>query len=296
MSAETIDDLQASRLPARAGAGFKTAHADAILGDSDRIGFLEVHAENYMGAGGHPHRILTRMCEDFPLSIHGVGMSIGSPRGLDAAHVERLKTLVARYEPAQVSEHLAWSTHESAYYNDLLPLPYTEETLESVVTHIDALQNALGRTILLENPSAYIAFAESAIPETEFLHEIAHRSGCGLLLDVNNVHISAINNGFDAISYLTAFPLERIGEIHLAGHASDTDENDAPLLIDAHDRPVADAVWALFAFVMRQTGPLPTLIEWDNDVPDWPVLKREARLAEDIMEKEGNFLLGTRHG
>ncbi|AQZ50363.1 DUF692 domain-containing protein [Martelella mediterranea] len=284
-------------IPARAGAGFKTAHADAILEDAYRVGFLEVHAENYMGEGGHPHRILTRMRADFPLSIHGVGMSVGAPGGLDPAHLARLKRVVERYEPGLVSEHLAWSTHESAYYNDLLPLPYTEETLALVAAHVDEVQSAIGRTILLENPSTYVAFAESAIPETEFLDEIARRSGCRLLLDVNNVHVSAINNGFDAIDYLKAYPLERVGEIHLAGHAEDSDDNGAPLLIDAHDRPVADAVWALYEFVLKQAGPLPTLIEWDNDVPDWPVLKREAKIADAmIADHAGRSLLGARHG
>ncbi|AJY44644.1 DUF692 domain-containing protein [Martelella endophytica] len=293
----TLKTFDRRPIPPRPGAGFKTAHADAILTDDYRIGFLEVHAENYMGEGGHPHRILTRMRSDFPLSIHGVGMSIGSPRGLDPAHLARLRTVVERYEPGLVSEHLAWSTHDDAYYNDLLPLPYTPETLADIVAHIDTVQEALKRPILLENPSTYVAFSESSIPETEFLDEIARQGGCGLLLDVNNVHVSAVNNGFDAMSYLKAFPLERIGEIHLAGHAEDVDDTGAPLLIDAHDRPVDDAVWALYAFVIRQTGPLPTLIEWDNDVPEWPVLKREAVLAEAIMAKEGErFLLGARHG
>ena len=284
------------RIPARAGAGFKTAHADAILNDAYRVGFLEVHAENYMGEGGHPHRILSRMRADFPLSIHGVGMSIGAPRGLDRDHLLRLKALVERYEPGLVSEHLAWSTHDSAYFNDLLPLPYTEATLSLVTAHIDEVQTAIGRPILLENPSTYIAFAESVIPETEFLTEIADRTGCGLLLDVNNVHVSAINNGYDALAYLKAFPLERVGEVHLAGHAEDLDDNGDPLLIDAHDRPVADAVWGLYSFVLKQSGPLPTLIEWDNDVPDWPVLKREALIAERLLADHGaHALLGTRH-
>ncbi len=297
MSSEMTALLAQRQVPQRAGAGFKTAHADAILNDDYAIGFLEVHAENYMGAGGHPHRILTRMRQDFPLSVHGVGLSIGSPRGIDPGHLERLAGVVERYEPGLVSEHLAWSTHDDAYYNDLLPLPYTDETLCHIVDHIDRVQNRLKRPILLENPSTYVAFSESTIPETIFLDEIARRSGCGLLLDVNNVHVSATNNGFDALSYLKSFPLERVGEIHLAGHAEDVDDTGAPLLIDAHDRPVDDAVWALYAFVIQKTGPLPTLIEWDNDVPEWPILKREAQLAEEIMNREGErFLLGSRHG
>ncbi|TPW31107.1 DUF692 domain-containing protein [Martelella alba] len=284
-------------IPARAGAGFKTSHADAILAAEHRIGFLEIHAENYMGAGGHPHRILARMREDFPLSVHGVGMSIGGTRDLDTAHLERLKQVVTRYEPGLVSEHLAWSTHESAYFNDLLPLPYTRETLDRVVAHIDQVQTAIGRPILLENPSSYLVFDSSTLSETEFLDAVSRRSGCGLLLDINNVYVSAINTGFDPLTYLKAFPLERVGEIHLAGHAAEEDDDGHPLLIDAHDRPVADPVWALYAFVIARTGPLPTLIEWDNDIPDWPVLMREAIHAETIMNEEGNsLLLGARHG
>nr|WP_272212730.1 DUF692 domain-containing protein [Marinicella sp. W31]MDC2878643.1 DUF692 domain-containing protein [Marinicella sp. W31] len=296
MSSEQPASFVPQPIPSRAGAGFKTAHADAILADTYKTAFLEVHAENYMGAGGHPHRILTRMRENFPLSVHGVGMSIGSPRGINPEHLERLKAVVDRYEPGLVSEHLAWSTHDDAYYNDLLPLPYTEETLSHIADHIDRVQNRLKQTILLENPSTYVAFSESTIPETIFLDEIARKTGCGLLLDVNNVHVSAVNNDFDAISYLKSFPLERVSEIHLAGHAEDKDDIGAPLLIDTHDRPVDDVVWELYAFVIRVTGPLPTLIEWDNDVPDWPILKREARLADGIIDREDErFLLGSRH-
>ncbi len=281
----------------RAGAGFKSQHADAILADEYRIGFLEVHAENYMGAGGHPHRILRRMREDFPLSIHGVGLSIGSEKGLDSDHVARLKKVVEMYEPALVSEHLAWSTHDDSYFNDLLPVPYDEETLARVCDHIDIVQNALGRKILLENPSTYAAFERSTMSETDFIGEIAQRSGCGLLLDVNNVKVSAVNHRFSPMAYLAAFPLHLVEEIHLAGHAEDADIDGSPILIDAHDRPVADEVWALFESVVRRTGPLPTLIEWDNDVPDWPVLKREAELADAILTEQGKAaLLGARHG
>lgn len=284
-------------LPARAGAGFKSVHADAILADSYRIGFLEVHAENYMGAGGHPHRLLTRMREQFPLSVHGVGLSIGSERGIDAMHLSRLKTVVERYEPEQVSEHLAWSTHDDSYFNDLLPVPYDRETLDRVCDHIDLVQSVLHRKILLENPSTYAVFERSTMSETDFIREIARRTGCGLLLDVNNVLVSSVNNRFKPLMYLHDFPLDLVEEIHLAGHAEDEDEDGARLLIDAHDRPVDDEVWRLYDIVISQTGPLPTLIEWDNEVPDWPVLRREAEAADRILTRHaGTYLMGARHG
>lgn len=286
---------QTGRLPRRAGAGFKPQHADAILADDFRIGFLEVHAENYMGAGGHPHRILSRMRQDFPLSIHGVGLSIGSPTGLDPDHLKRLKTVVDRYQPEQVSEHLAWSTHDTRFLNDLLPVPYDEPTLNRVCDHIDQVQDALGRRILLENPSTYLGFEASTMSETDFIRAIARRTGCGLLLDINNVHVSATNHGYGARDYLADFPLLSVEEIHLAGHAQDTDDAGLPLLIDSHDRPVDDLVWDLYEHVISKLGPLPTLIEWDNEVPDWPVLKREAQLADAILERHAVFDLGLRH-
>jgi hypothetical protein len=286
---------QTGRLPRRAGAGFKPQHADAILADDFRIGFLEVHAENYMGAGGHPHRILSRMRQDFPLSIHGVGLSIGSPTGLDPDHLKRLKTVVDRYQPEQVSEHLAWSTHDTRFLNDLLPVPYDEPTLNRVCDHIDQVQDALGRRILLENPSTYLGFEASTMSETDFIRAIARRTGCGLLLDINNVHVSATNHGYGAHGYLADFPLLSVEEIHLAGHAQDTDDAGLPLLIDSHDRPVDDLVWDLYEHVISKLSPLPTLIEWDNEVPDWPVLKREAQLADAILERHAVFDLGLRH-
>lgn len=284
-------------LPARAGAGFKSVHADAILADSYRIGFLEVHAENYMGAGGHPHRLLTRMREQFPLSVHGVGLSIGSENGIDAMHLSRLKTVIERYQPEQVSEHLAWSTHDDSYFNDLLPVPYDRETLDRVCDHIDLVQSVLRRKILLENPSTYAVFEHSTMSETDFIREIARRTGCGLLLDVNNVLVSSVNNRFKPLMYLQDFPLDLVEEIHLAGHAEDQDEDGARLLIDAHDRPVDDEVWQLYDIIIRQTGPLPTLIEWDNDVPEWPVLRREAQAADAILARHAStYLMGLRHG
>ncbi len=236
-----------------------------------------------MGAGGPPHRRLDAIRELYPLSLHGVGLSIGSPGPLDKAHLERLAAVARRFEPALVSEHLAWSTHEGAFFNDLLPLPYTRDTLARVAEHVDEVQTALKRPMLLENPSTYVVFAESTIAETDFLREIARRTGCGLLLDVNNVFVSAANHGYDPYRYLADFPLEAVGEIHLAGFAEDSDDAGLPLIIDAHNSPVRDPVWALYAEAIWRLGTTPTLIEWDNDVPGWPTLLAEALRAERVM-------------
>jgi uncharacterized protein (UPF0276 family) len=273
----------ACTLPARAGVGFKPLHFRDIIAAAQPVGFFEVHAENYMGAGGEPHAQLAALCERYPLSLHGVGLSIGSMQPLDREHLRRVQLLCERYEPASFSEHLAWSSHDGVYFNDLLPLPYTPQTLARVTEHIDAVQAALRRVILLENPSSYLALAESTIPEVEFLAEIARRTGCGLLLDINNVFVSCTNLGGCPRSYLDAFPLDRVKEIHLGGHHQDTDDAGAPLLIDAHASPVADPVWALYADVLARVGPAPTLIEWDNDIPSWPLLRGQAEAAERFL-------------
>ncbi len=238
---------------------------------------------NYMGDGGPPHHYLTRIRELYPLSLHGVGLSIGAAGRLDREHLARLRGLTDRYEPQSFSEHLAWSTHDTGYMNDLLPLPYTEETLACVAAHVEEVQEALGRPILIENPSTYVAFADPEMTETGFLAALAARTGCGLLLDVNNVFVSAANHGFDPAGYIDAFPLHLVGEMHLAGHAAETDDSGAPLLIDSHDRRVADPVWALYERAISAAGPKPTLVEWDSDLPDWPVLASEARRAEAVM-------------
>jgi uncharacterized protein len=270
-------------LPNRAGVGLKAEHVEAILADRPDLGFFEIHAENYMGEGGPAHRRLEEIRSRYPLSLHGVGLSIGSPRPLDQDHLARLAALARRYEPGLFSEHLAWSSHDQGFLSDLLPLPYTRETLAGVCDHIDETQEALGRTMLLENPSTYLIFEESTMSETDFLAEITCRTGCGLLLDVNNVIVSAANHGFDPIAYLDAFPLRHVGEIHLAGYAEGEDDAGRMLLIDAHDSPVRDGVWALYAETVQRIGRTPTLIEWDNDVPDWPTLFAEARRAERTM-------------
>jgi uncharacterized protein len=266
-----------------AGTSFKHEHLTAILAEERQPGFFEVHAENYMGAGGAPHRSLEAVRRDHPLSLHGVCMSIGGPQPLDKAHLARFRSLVERYEPALVSEHLAWSTHETTYFNDLLPLPYNEATLARVCDHIDQVQDAIQRPLLLENPSTYLAFHESTMSETDFIRSIARRTGCGLLLDVNNVFVSATNHGTSALEYLSDFPLARVGEIHLAGHAEQADDEGDLLLIDSHDGPVADAVWKLYEIVIGRCGPIPTLIEWDSKIPAWPVLKAEAAAARSIL-------------
>ena len=273
-----------SALPRRAGAGFKPEHFAAIIAEPQPIGFFEIHAENYMGAGGPPHAQLGRLREDFALSIHGVGLSIGSMQPLDRAHLARLKTLCDRYQPESFSEHLAWSTHDSVFLNDLLPLPYTQETLRHVAGHIDEVQDALGRQMLLENPAIYVLFAENTIEETAFLAEIAHRTGCGLLLDVNNVFVAATNHNLNPSDYIARFPLEAVREIHLSGHSETVDERGAPLLIDSHDTPVRDPVWALYQTVIDRIGPVASLIEWDSDVPAWPVLRAEAISAQRLLD------------
>jgi len=274
-----------SAIPARAGAGLKPEHAAEILRMEADIGFFEVHAENYMGAGGPPHRQLEAIREKYPLSLHGVGLSIGGRQPLDREHLKRLAALNARYEPGLFSEHLAWSTHDTSYFNDLLPVPYDRATLERVCDHIDEVQETVGRRMLLENPSTYVAFEQSTMSELEFITEIARRTGCGLLLDVNNVYVSCVNHERSPEDYLAAFPVSEVGEIHLGGHAPDTDDAGRPLLIDAHDRAVDEAVWRLFESVVETHGALPTLIEWDNDIPAWEVLRAEAQSADRILSR-----------
>lgn len=282
-----------SPIPARAGVGLKPAHYRYILDGTPDIGWFEIHAENYMGEGGPPHAYLTAIRELYPLSLHGVGLSIGGAGPLDSGHLMRLRGLLDRYQPALFSEHLAWSSHDSVYLNDLLPLPYTEETLIRVCGHIDEVQETLQRQMLLENPSTYVAFAETSMGEVDFLKEIVRRTGCGLLLDVNNVFVQATNHGLDAAGYLDTFPAEHVGEIHLGGHAEDSDDDGSQLLIDDHGREVADPVWGLYAHALARTGPTPTLIEWDNDVPDWPQLFAQAKCADAIIAgRRSNDLSG----
>ena len=270
-------------IPPRGGVGLKAEHYKVILDTNPAIGFFEVHAENYMGAGGPPHRYLTEIRNRYPLSLHGVGLSIGSDRPIDHDHLQRLKQLTDRYQPGLFSEHLAWSTHDAAFFNDLLPVPYTTETLTRVADHIDEVQGTLGRQMLLENPSTYLSFAESTYSEIDFIAEIAQRTGCGLLLDVNNVYVASTNQHWDPVRYIDDYPLTHVQEIHLAGYTPEADDKGRPLLIDTHDRPVDEIVWGLFEHAIERLGPVPTLIEWDAKVPAWPELKAEADRAEAIM-------------
>jgi hypothetical protein len=270
-------------LPATPGLGFKPEHFADIAARPGAVGFYEVHAENCMGAGGAPHAMLDALRTDHALSVHGVGLSIGGAGPLDADHLARVARVIDRFQPASFSEHLAWSSHGAAWLNDLLPLPYTDATLAAVCAHVDQVQDRLGRRMLLENPATYVTFAQSTWDETAFLAEIARRTGCGLLLDVNNVFVSAVNHRFDPRAYLAAFPLHAVGQIHLAGHDTE-DLPSGPLLIDSHGRPVADPVWALYAEVIARTGPLPTLVEWDTDVPAFDVLLEEAARAGRVLD------------
>lgn len=274
-------------LPARAGIGLKLAHAAEMLATRPAVGFIEVHAENFMGAGGPPHRYLTALRENWPISLHGVALSIGSCGPLDRDHLTRLAALCARYEPAAFSEHLAWSTHDTCFLSDLLPVAYDRPTLERVCAHVDQVQTVLGRRMLLENPSTYLALTASTMDEVDFIRAVTTRTGCGLLLDLSNVHVSATNQGYEAHAYLARFPMEEVGELHLGGFACDSDADGAPLLIDNHGAAVADEVWPLLAATIAGTGPLPTLIEWDNDVPALPVLVAEAAHADRILVGSG---------
>ncbi|MEL6299808.1 MAG: DUF692 domain-containing protein [Pseudomonadota bacterium] len=281
--ADTAAASRSGHLPDRSGLGLKPEHYETVLAEAPNIGWFEVHPENYMGDGGPPHHYLTRIREQYPLSLHGVGLSIGGAMPLSADHLARLKALVDRYEPQSFSEHLAWSTHETGYMNDLLPLPYTHETLAHVCDHISEVQDTVGRRMLLENPSTYVSFSDGDFDELAFLREIVRRTGCGLLLDINNVYVSCTNRHADPYAYVDAFPIDAVGEIHLAGHAEDIDDDGAPLLIDSHDRHIINDVWDLYAHVIARFGKRPTLVEWDENVPDWPVLFAEAQKAERLM-------------
>lgn len=270
-------------LPSRSGVGLKPCHYGVILETRPDIGFFEVHAENYMGAGGPPHRYLTAIRERYPLSIHGVGLSLGGAGLLDEAHLARLAALVARYEPQAISEHLAWSSHDGSYLDDLLPIPYTHETLALVCEHVDQMQATLGRSMLLENPATYVGFADGDYDEPEFISEVVRRTGCGLLLDVSNVHVSCTNHARDRHDYLRRLPLEAVGEIHLAGFATRQDGRGRPLLIDSHDRAIDETVWAFYGDAIGLTGPRPTLVERDADIPAWDDLAAEADRANAVI-------------
>ncbi|MEM7257769.1 MAG: DUF692 domain-containing protein [Pseudomonadota bacterium] len=270
-------------LPERAGLCLKPQHYSNILSELPDVGWFEVHAENYLGAGGAPLHYLQKIRENYALSIHGVGLSIGSADGLDHNHLNRVAALVDRFEPESFSEHLAWSTHDSQFFSDLLPLPYNRPTEDLVCDHIDQIQTLLGRQMLLENPSNYLALKDSVYAEQEFIGNVIKRTGCGLLLDVNNVYVSACNCDYSAEQYIQQLPLTAVGEIHLAGHSVDNTVESEPLLIDAHDRQVCADVWALFEYTVAQTGARPTLIEWDTNIPEWSVFMDELQQADQVL-------------
>jgi uncharacterized protein (UPF0276 family) len=273
-------------LPSSAGVCLKAEHYTAVIEASSRPAFLEVHAENYLCAGGPAHRYLSKIRADNRLSIHGVGLSLAGARAPDASALRARRALIDRYSPDEFSEHLAWVGLAGEYYNDLLPIAYTPTTLTRVVDHIGATQDALGRRILIENPATYLQFEHSSLSETQFLSELVQRSGCGLLLDVNNIIVSATNHVFDAKTYLQELPLAAVGEVHLAGHACRTDSVGHALFIDSHDGPVQADTWALYEYMLAHTGPLPTLIEWDAQLPSWAQLCHEAQLAQSRMPEK----------
>ncbi|MFT5781851.1 MAG: hypothetical protein ACI9EB_001221 [Pseudomonas sp.] len=275
----------ANKLPARAGIGLKPEHFREIVEHSPEIGFFEVHAENYMVAGGAFHHFLGLIRERYPLSLHGVGLSIGGVEPLDETHLDRLAQLLARYQPQSFSEHLAWSSHSQVFFNDLLPVAYDSATLARVCEHIDRLQSRLQRPMLLENPATYVEFACSNMDEAQFISAVVARTGCGLLLDVNNVYVSSVNHQRDALAYIRDLPLAAVGQIHLAGFAEDQDALGERLLIDSHGAPVDQAVWALYGQVLQLIGPQPTLLERDNHVPGLSLLLAEVALAEQLLQR-----------
>ncbi len=277
-------------LPLRCGVGLKASHMRQVLDERPDAGFFEVHAENFMVPGGPLHHWLGRIREHYPLSLHGVALSIGADNDLDHDHLERLAELLERYQPQSFSEHLAWSTHGGAYLNDLLPLPYDPACLQRVCDHVDQIQSRLRRRMLLENPATYVRFASSTMDEGAFIHEVIRRTGCGLLLDVNNVYVSSVNHGLDAKAALHALPLDAVGEIHIAGFASQTDGAGAPLLIDNHGAPIASAVWELYRYALATTGPIATLLERDNNVPPLALLLTEARQADRLLKDAAKAL------
>ncbi|HTS54804.1 MAG TPA: DUF692 domain-containing protein [Burkholderiales bacterium] len=266
-------------IPTRVGIGLRAPHCREIIESRPDIGWVEVHSENYFGDGGQPHRFLERIRADYPLSLHGVGLGLGSAASLDLDHLRKLARLIRRYDPGLVSEHLCWSRTAGRHLNDLLPLPYTEEALTHICARIDETQETLSHQLLIENVSSYLRFRHSTIPEWEFLIEVARRSGCGILLDVNNVYVNAVNHGFDPLTYLAAVPAEAVREIHLAGF-----DDGGPCLIDTHGAPVANEVWSLYRETIARLGPRPTLIEWDTDIPPLAVLLGEAGKATQVLE------------
>ena len=272
-------------IPAQAGVGLKPQHYDSIIDAQPQVAWFEIHPENYFAKGGLSHRALSRIREDYPLSMHGVGMSLGSEDGLDKNHLTQIKSLLDRYNPALFSEHLSWSRYQQYYSNDLLPIPYTEEALAVFKDNVNTAQDVLNRQILIENPSSYFMLQNNDYTEWDFLVTLCRQTGAGILLDINNIYVSAINHGFNARQYIESIPAELVGEIHLAGHAEE-EHSFGQLLIDDHGSEVKDAVWQLYAQANESIGPKPTLIEWDTNIPEWQILVQEAQQAELILQNE----------
>lgn len=270
---------QPQAIPADAGIGLRSPHYRELLETRPDVAWLEAHSENYFGAGGQPLHVLEQLRSDYPLSLHGVGLGLGSTDPLNQNHLAKLRQVCDRFAPGLLSEHLCWNSYQGQYFNDLLPLPYTEEALIHVSDRISQVQDYLGRQILIENVSSYLEFTHSTIPEWTFLAETARRSGCGILLDINNIHVNACNHGFDALEYLAAVPAEFVQEMHLAGF-----ETRDEVLIDTHSRLVCQEVWLLFQAALRRYGSRPTLIEWDNDIPALAVLLNEALTAQQFLD------------
>lgn len=271
------------RKPRTAGVGLRLPHLAEVAATRPPAAWFEIHPENFL-ANPHARELLQDVARDYPISVHTVGVSIGSAGGIDPAHLERVRTLIDAVDPFLVSGHLAWSTHEGDYLNDLLPLPYDEETLRLVVRHVDEVQQGLGRAYLVENPLSYVGFGHSTMTEVEFLNELVRRSGCRLLCDVSNIHVSAHNMGFDPYAYIDALPAHAIGEMHLGGFAAEDDEGNpgGTLLIDTHSTMIAEPAWALYSYAVRRFGPRPTLIEWDNDLPAFAAILGEAARADSV--------------
>jgi len=269
-------------MPAGVGIGLRPTHFEHVLREFPRVPFFELHSENLFCGGGAMWDAFDALRREYPVSLHGVGLSLGSAGPLDAAHLRALKELVRRAQPALVSEHVCWGAIGDRHFNDLLPLPYTDEALQAMIAHVGQLQDTLGRRVLVENVSSYIHFTHSSMPEWEFLAALASRSGCGLLLDVNNVYINSVNHGFNAREYLEGLPPDAIGEMHLAGFTR-KDGLGGALLIDSHNARVDPAVWALYEYAIARVGPRPSLIEWDRNLPDFAVLADEARIAEGYL-------------
>lgn len=283
MNISSRNILMPHSLPCRAGLGLKPEHFIQIIDTQPDIGFFEIHAENYMVQGGPFHHYLTQIRQNYPLSIHGVGLSIGGISPLNVTHLKRLAELLARYQPESFSEHLAWSSHNDIFLNDLLPIPYTKESLQRVCDHIDQVQSYLKRQMLLENPATYVEFSHSTINEPDFIREVVQKTGCGLLLDVNNIYVSCVNHHRNPQEYLHALPLIAVGEIHLAGFAEDNGIPNERLLIDSHGAAIAEPVWQLYEYALSLVGAMPTLIERDNNIPSFDVLLTEARQAEYLL-------------